>query len=529
MDTHRHIHTLQLLTLPVSAYYSNTMASSPSSVLDLSGAAEPVSFLPATLPATSNLSIALSSPSSNTPTSIHPPSFHSPSSPLIPRPRSSSIDLHGHLPPHHQVLTPTSRPLILTAPPTPSSSPSIPSPSSIPTTEALALLVPEERFVPIHIKASSPTLQADLYTLLSRLYYPFLSRPLPHLPPSADSLVVTPITGGITNSLYRVSLQPPFPPTPILVRIFGLSTDQVIDRLTEQVITVALSKNGFGVRLHGHFDTGRLEEWLEAQPLTWEEMADMGEHLGREVGSLHRQALGDIVPSTTSPLYSTLQEWMKGALTVRFDDPTPAAAKKAALLAEVDVAFWQKELQETLQLLSASAYADEPLVFCHNDLLSGNVLRQKRGPGVGVVGGGKEGDVRLYLVDFEYSAFNFAAFDIANHWLECCGFDCQWDHFPSAEQRRRFLRFYLSSVKGKKGGVEEVQEEEVSAWEEKVTAFLVLSHLWWGIWAILQAKYSTIDFDYLSYSLLRKDGYLRMKDDSWRLLRKHPRKPHSVQ
>lgn len=33
--------------------------------------------------------------------------------------------------------------------------------------------------------------------------------------------------------------------------------------------------------------------------------------------------------------------------------------------------------------------------------------------------------------------------------------------------------------------------------------FALISHVYWGVWAVLQAKWSAVDFDYLSYSQLR--------------------------
>ena len=510
-------------------------------IMNVDSASTTPSIPPIALPSTSALSITLAaisaSPSSSSSsssqgsssTSYPSPSLHAPSSPLIARPRSSSIDpLHSpsHLPVHHQILTPTSTSLTLTSPPTPSSSPS-PSPSHLPP-PSLASLEPEDRFLPLHISASSPTLQTDLFHLLSHLYFPFLSPPLPHPPVSPSSLLLTPITGGITNSLFRATLLPPLPPTPILVRIFGPSTDQVIDRLTEQRITVALSKSRFGVRLWGHFETGRLEEWLEARPLGWEEMVGLAGEIGETVGELHLQTLKGVVGvARVSPLFSTLVEWMRAAREVNFDPTSPSGASKAALLAAVDVRWWQAELDTTLQLLSSSTLSLEPLVFCHNDLLSGNILAPTA-PTPSDTGAAStapsSGLPRLYLVDLEYASWNFAAFDIANHFLECCGFECQWHRFPTLEQRRTFLRAYLTGVrKGKEGG-RGVEEREVDEWDEKVRGFLTLSHLWWGIWAVLQAKHSTISFDYLKYSALRKAGYLLMRQQSWDVLKAHQKR-----
>uniref|UniRef100_A0A4W3J6K9 ethanolamine kinase n=1 Tax=Callorhinchus milii TaxID=7868 RepID=A0A4W3J6K9_CALMI len=37
------------------------------------------------------------------------------------------------------------------------------------------------------------------------------------------------------------------------------------------------------------------------------------------------------------------------------------------------------------------------------------------------------------------------------------------------------------------------------------------SHFFWGFWALIQAKYSTIEFDFLGYAVLRFNQYFQMK------------------
>ena len=48
-----------------------------------------------------------------------------------------------------------------------------------------------------------------------------------------------------------------------------------------------------------------------------------------------------------------------------------------------------------------------PLVFCHNDLLAGNIMLI--------------GKSEIQLIDFEYGGANHRGFDIANHWNEWAG------------------------------------------------------------------------------------------------------------
>lgn len=41
--------------------------------------------------------------------------------------------------------------------------------------------------------------------------------------------------------------------------------------------------------------------------------------------------------------------------------------------------------------------------------------------------------------------------------------------------------------------------------------FYQLSNLYWCIWGIIQARYSTIDFDYMEYAQERLEWYYEMK------------------
>ena len=39
----------------------------------------------------------------------------------------------------------------------------------------------------------------------------------------------------------------------------------------------------------------------------------------------------------------------------------------------------------------------------------------------------------------------------------------------------------------------------------------LVSHQFWGTWALIQARYSAIDFDYMEYSSIRWNEYYKRK------------------
>lgn len=76
-----------------------------------------------------------------------------------------------------------------------------------------------------------------------------------------------------------------------------------------------------------------------------------------------------------------------------------------------------------------------PVVFCHNDLQEGNILMKENET---------SGCRSLCLIDYEYCAYNYRGFDIANHFVEwtydytnptCPYFSVNRDLFPSIDQQ----------------------------------------------------------------------------------------------
>ena len=63
------------------------------------------------------------------------------------------------------------------------------------------------------------------------------------------------------------------------------------------------------------------------------------------------------------------------------------------------------------------------VVLCHNDALAGNVLFN-------------DGWDQVRLIDYEYGGYNYRAFDLANHFCEHCGFDCDYEKwYPTPAQQ----------------------------------------------------------------------------------------------
>jgi ethanolamine kinase len=120
------------------------------------------------------------------------------------------------------------------------------------------------------------------------------------------------------------------------------------------------------------------------------------------------------------------------------------------------------------------------------------------------------------FIDYEYATPSPAAFDIANHFAEWGGFDCDFTVLPTRTQRREFIREYIQSyyshIEGSQKSTEEKETEAVTLFKE-VDVFRGVPGFYWGIWALIQATISQIDFDYAEYAEIRLGEYWAWREE----------------
>ena len=179
-------------------------------------------------------------------------------------------------------------------------------------------------------------------------------------------------------------------------------------------------------------------------------------------------------------LFPTLRRWI-GAIPAQYSD-----ASKQHKLTHNGISVYS--LSSTLNALEQQvSQLNLPVVFCHCDLLSGNIILAPD-------------KSQCHFIDYEYGCYSYRGFDIANHFCEWAGFDCDWSLLPSATEKRDWIRVYLQHF-NKKDYV--VSENDVQVVCTEVDAFIPVAHFFWAIWALVQAEISDLDFDYLSYAIMR--------------------------
>ncbi|GLJ16892.1 hypothetical protein SUGI_0291430 [Cryptomeria japonica] len=294
------------------------------------------------------------------------------------------------------------------------------------------------------------------------------------------------VSGGITNLLVKVSVNnEDGDDLPVTVRVFGPHTEIVIDRERELQAIFYLSAAGFGAKLLGIFANGMVQSFIDASTMTPTDMnkPKHAAEIARQLCKFHQTE----VPGPKDPqLWPDIFKFLSKASNLQFED----SAKQAKY---ASVAF--SELREEANALKAvTDRLNAPVVFAHNDLLSGNLMLNEK-------------EDKLYLIDFEYGSYNFRGYDIGNHFNEYAGFECDYNLYPDKDSQYHFFRHYLSP-----DDPESVSESELEAIYIETNCYALASHLYWAFWAIVQAKYSPIDFDYLGYYFLRYNEYKKQKD-----------------
>jgi ethanolamine kinase len=123
------------------------------------------------------------------------------------------------------------------------------------------------------------------------------------------------------------------------------------------------------------------------------------------------------------------------------------------------------------------------------------------------------------FIDYEYAAPSPAAFDLANHFAEWAGLECEYGAVPTRSQRGEFLNHYVASFYahslGKSASPSPSElEKGVDTLFAQVDLFRGIPGLFWGIWALIQAQISDIDFDYANYAELRLSEYWSWKAET---------------
>eukprot|EP00879_Flechtneria_rotunda_P014231 GHRR01014868.1.p1 GENE.GHRR01014868.1~~GHRR01014868.1.p1 ORF type:complete len:197 (+),score=43.27 GHRR01014868.1:242-832(+) len=129
------------------------------------------------------------------------------------------------------------------------------------------------------------------------------------------------VSGGISNINAKLTPRHQLGLAPVMSKVFGDKTEQIIDREAEKVVVVALGKQGFGPKVLALFANGRIEDWLDCSCLSPQEMCSPAfvPRIARQLRRFH--ALDVDLPKTPHTPWGVIRNWLANAKTLKFTDP----------------------------------------------------------------------------------------------------------------------------------------------------------------------------------------------------------------
>jgi len=271
-----------------------------------------------------------------------------------------------------------------------------------------------------------------------------LEEVLAAVPELHDAQSVEPLTGGLTNTNYKVTS----PAGCYVVRISGKDTSLLaIDRENEVHNTIAAAETGVGAPFVAALpeQDALVLGFLEGEVMDSEKLRS-GEHIAKIADAcrrLHsgRRFLHDFDMFQIQPRYLEIVSERGFRLPARYEEFEPKI----------------RELERAMRVLP------EPTVPCNNDLLAENFIR---------VGG------EMRLIDYEYSGNNEASFELGNVWSE-------------------------SNL-----SLEQLEELVAEYWGRPLRNKVARARLWglmskygWTLWGSIQAGISDLDFDFWGWAM----------------------------
>lgn len=339
----------------------------------------------------------------------------------------------------------------------------------------------------------------------------------------------TRFTDGITNTLMKATKRRPglsdaeVDQDAILMRAYGKGTDVIIDRERELRAHNQLATFGLAPPLLARFNNGLMYKFIPGKVCGYQDLhkPEIYRQVAKRLAQWH--ATLPLIAIAATPVLDAKAPDQKHLAPKNGQSTRPFPNTWTVLQQWIDAlpenTEKERERKKTLnvELSEMSAKLGETpglngknYVFAHHDLLCGNVIVDET-----VAGDEKP----VSFIDYEYATPGPQAFDIANHLAEWAGYDCVHSAVPTKSQRREFIEHYVASfhyhsIPDDEDITMEVDfQRDIEQLYEQVELFRGMPGLFWGVWALIQAMISQIDFDYASYAELRLSEYWAWKEE----------------
>ncbi|HEV7204947.1 MAG TPA: choline kinase family protein [Jatrophihabitans sp.] len=258
-----------------------------------------------------------------------------------------------------------------------------------------------------------------------------------------DTARITPLPGGLTNRIYKIS---PRAGAPLVGRVsFGQSSLLAIDRLAECHNSDAAARAGVAPAVVACEPAEGVSviEWIDGRTFGPADIDDSAQliRIAALCRNLHRgpRFVNDF------DMFAVQQGYLGIVQDRGFRLP----------------AGYLDHASRVERIRTALAARPEPTVPCHNDLLAANMM---------------DDGARLWFIDFEYAGNNDPCFELGNIWSE-------------AELGLDRLEELVTAYYG----------EPSPARTARARLYALMARYGWTLWASIQAAVSDVDFDFWSW------------------------------
>jgi thiamine kinase-like enzyme len=257
---------------------------------------------------------------------------------------------------------------------------------------------------------------------------------------------ISPLSGGLTNTNYRVEVDG----TAYVVRIPGANTELLaVDRANEHHNTRAAAEAGTSPRVAYYLadDSVMVLEFITGQTMS--------------IAALH-------APGMPTRMAQALKRLHAGPRFLTDFNMFRLVEFYLRIVGEHGVRIpegYRDYLARVARIESALARHPLAAVPCHNDLLAENYIDDRHD---------------LWLIDFEYSGNNDPTFELGN--------TCQEQEFDEARQAEMGAAYFGAADPDKLA---------------RMKLQMIMSDVGWTLWAAIQAKISSIEFDFWGWAVDR--------------------------
>ena len=215
----------------------------------------------------------------------------------------------------------------------------------------------------------------------------------------------------------------------VLLRVNGTGSEQFVDREQEVYMKCLFNQRNLGPPVYCQFENGLCYGYVPGAPLKLDRLkeVDVLQKISKSVASLHTLA----PPKGCSKKIAVL-ELLDSLYAMLWENNRQSKRFKEVFISKENVG------QEVLEMKKVIGCFVSPIVLCHNDLQSGNIIIDESG--------------KVSFIDMEYAGVNYSACEIGNFFSEFAGIVApDYTKYPNEEEQKRFLRFYSDEMANLKG------------------------------------------------------------------------------